>query len=171
MGLEGASLASFSLRDIEDNSVRMKLRRSVAVHWPGGIVFKFGGHKFARSLGRMAAADPRLCVAFQFVQGNANTLAMSLPDTLISTYKRGKRNRFRCGESRIPSGAVFGGCDLLPILLIRGLYPMLHELVAGLWMLALRQTLKLFGFNKASKSPLVGKPALPLAKHLSSLIL
>ena len=47
--LQGARLAVVAFGHIEDDGVRMKLRRNIAVDGPGGVVLKLGGDKLAPS--------------------------------------------------------------------------------------------------------------------------
>jgi hypothetical protein len=62
--LQGASLSICPLGQVEDNCVRVKLGRDVAVNWAGGIVLKLGGDKLTCGLGRMIAADAGLRIVF-----------------------------------------------------------------------------------------------------------
>jgi hypothetical protein len=72
----------------------MKLWRDIAFDRAGRIVFELGGDKLAGGFGRMVAADPCLCVAFELVEGNSDALAMRFADTFIATDQRGERNGF-----------------------------------------------------------------------------
>ena len=101
--LDGARLAVVALGDIENDRVRMQLWRDIPIDRAGRIVLKLGGDKFTRGLGRMIAADAGLRIVFELVQRNADALSMRFSDAFIAADKRGKRDRFGCGECRIPA--------------------------------------------------------------------
>src|SRR5271166_222975 len=142
----------------------MKLWRDIAIHRAGRIVLKLGGDRFAGGLGRMIAADAGLRVAFELVEGNANALAMRFTDALIAADQRGERDRFGCGKSGIPSGAMLHRRDGLAVgVLIFIRRSLLHKLLAGLRMLALAEFRKVFGGDRPGEAELRGQSALPLA--------
>ena len=82
-------MAIVALRDIENDRVSMQLWRDIAIDRTGCIVLKFGGDKFACSIGRMIAADASLRVEFELVEGNADALSVGFADTLIAADKGG----------------------------------------------------------------------------------
>ena len=84
----------------------MKLRRSIAIDGPGGIVLEGGGDEFSRRLRGMDIADPRLRVPLKFLKRCANAFAMRLPHPVIAAHKRGERYRLRRGKRGVPPGAM-----------------------------------------------------------------
>jgi hypothetical protein len=88
--LQGASLSVASLGNIEDNRVRMELRRDITAHGSGRIVLEFGGNEHACRLRWMTAADAGLGVTLNLVEGNADALPVRFAYTLIATHKRGQ---------------------------------------------------------------------------------
>ena len=81
----------------------MKLRRSIAIDGPRGVVLESGGDEFPRRLRGVDIADPRLRVSLKFPKRHADTIPMGFPHTIIAAHKRGKRYRLRRGKRRIPS--------------------------------------------------------------------
>src|SRR3974390_2439185 len=110
----------------------------------------------------MVPADAGLCVAFELVKGNADTLPMRFADALVATDKSGERDRFRSGKGGIPSGPVLHRFDglALGILIFIG-RSLAHQLFARLWMLALAEIRKVFGRDHPGKSERTGEPPLP----------
>jgi len=124
----------------------VQLWRDIAIDRAGRIVLKLSGNKLCRRLGRVIAADPGLCVTFELVEGNADALPMRLADTLIAADKRGERDRFGCGECRIPPCSVLHRLDCLAVgILIFIGRSLSYKLFAGLWMLALAEFCEVFG--------------------------
>ena len=93
--LERPRRAIGALGDIEDDGVGMKLRRGITIHRTGGVVLELGGHELLCSFGRMIAADPRLRVPLQFIQGSRDCGAMRFPNTFIAANQRRQRYGFR----------------------------------------------------------------------------
>src|SRR5665213_1508565 len=118
--LERACLAVLAFGDIEDDGMGVKLRRSITVHRTGGVMFEGGRDELAGRLRCVDVADTRLRVTLQFSKSDADTLTVRFPDTVIASYKGGKRNGLRCGECGIPSRAVFRAGDLLAVLVFVG---------------------------------------------------
>ena len=88
----------------------------------------------------MDVADARLRVTLQFSKSNADTFTVRLPDTVIASYKGGKRNGLWCGECGIPSRAVLHAGDFLAVLVfVSARWLMLDELQAAFRMLAFSQ--------------------------------
>src|SRR5450631_1822414 len=77
--LKRTRLAILPLGNVEDNGMRVQLRRSIAVHWPRGVMLEGRRDEFAGCLRRMHIADARLCIVLKFLEGYTNTLAMSFP--------------------------------------------------------------------------------------------
>lgn len=82
-GLKGARVALLGLRDVEDDDVRVELRRGVAVHGSGAVMFEPGRDPLTGRLGGMIGADAGLDVALELVQGDCDTLLVRLADALI----------------------------------------------------------------------------------------
>src|SRR5271166_5068872 len=145
----------------------MKLRGSVAIDGPCGIVLEDGGDKFPGRLRRMDIADPRLRVSLKFPKRHADTFSMRLPRPIIAAYKRGERYRLRRGKCRVPSGSVLHTRDFFAELAFVGFGRLMtHELRLSLRVLAFAQPRKMFGADCAVQAPLLGEPALPLAVAL-----
>src|SRR3989442_15772357 len=66
--LQRADLCLDRVRQIEDNDVRMQLRRSVSVDWPRAVVLELGSNPHPGRLSRTIAAETRLDVALQLVE-------------------------------------------------------------------------------------------------------
>src|SRR5580658_5055777 len=88
--LQGARLSVVPFGHIEDDSMRMKLRCSIAVYGTSGVMLEGSGNELARCLRRMDVPDPRLCIPLQFMQCHANTFAVLLAHAIISTHKSRK---------------------------------------------------------------------------------
>ena len=164
MWLNGARLAAIALGHIEDDGMGMKLWRDIAVYRAGRIVLKLGCDKFARGLGRMIAADAGLRVAFELVERHADALTMRFADALVAANERGKRDGFRRGKGRIPSGAMLhrrNGLAVGVLIFIRRSLP--HKLLAGLRMLTLAEFREVLGRDRPGKTELRGQSALPFA--------
>ena len=103
--LDGARLAVVALGDVENDRVCVQLWRDIAIDGAGGIVLKLGGDKFARSLGRMIAADAGLRVVFELVEGNADALPVRLwyllSDVERTAFGEGTASEARSEESRV----------------------------------------------------------------------
>src|SRR5208282_2147469 len=144
-----------------------KLRRSIAIDGPRGIVLKGGGDEFPRRLRGVDIADPRLRVSFKFPKRHADTMPVRLPHPLIAAHKRGKRYRLRRGKRRIPSRPMLHTRDLFAKLTFVGFGRLMtHELRFGLRMLAFAQPRKMYGTDRAVQAPLLGELALPFAVAL-----
>ena len=103
----------------------MKLRRSIAIDRPRGVVLESRGDEFAGRLRGMDIADPRLRVSLKFLQRRAYTLPMGLPHPIIAAHKRGNRYRLRRRERGVPPGAVLDAGDL------SAKFAYLHEIMGG----------------------------------------
>src|SRR5260370_25787701 len=90
----------------------MKLRRSIAIDGPRGIVLESGGDKFPGRLRLMDIADPRLRISFKLLKCRAYTLTMGFSHPIIAAHKRRKRYRLRRRECGFPPGAMLGACHL-----------------------------------------------------------
>src|SRR5277367_2157922 len=165
--LQCPGLAILTLCHVEDHSVRMKLRSSITINRTGRIVLKGGSDEFSGRLRCMNIADACLRVAFEFSQRRVNTFTMRFAYTLITTHKRGERNRLRRGECRIPSGAMLRAGDLLAIFIFVGSCRLMLDKLCGIVrMLSLTQSCKVLISYCASKTPLVCELSLPLAMVL-----
>jgi hypothetical protein len=118
--------------DIEDDSVRVKLRSGVAIDGPGCVVLEFRDDKLAGGLCGMIATDPRLRVPFQLAKSGRDRRAMSFADPAVAANKSRQGYGLWRTEGRIPSGAMLGGfyCLSIRVLVLEGL-PMLDKLFAG----------------------------------------
>jgi hypothetical protein len=113
MWLQGSRLAVVALCHIENDGMGMQLRGGVPIDRPGCVVLEGCGCKFACRFRRVNIADASLRVLFQFSKRNTHTLAMCFPHAVITTHKRGNRNRLRRRKGRIPSSAMLHAGDLL----------------------------------------------------------
>src|SRR5208283_2171974 len=78
--------------------------------------------------------------------------------------KRGERDRFGRGKSRIPAGAVLHRLDGLAVgILIFIRRSLAHKLLSGLWMLALAEFRKVIGRDRPGEAELPGQSPLPFA--------
>ena len=128
----------------------MKLRRSIAIDGPRGIVLEGGGDEFSGCLRGMYIADPRLRVPLKFQKRHADTFPMGLSHPFIAAHKCGKRYRLRRRECGVPSGAVLGAGHLFAEFSFvgsRNLMP--DKLLFCVWMLAFAQPRKMFGADRA----------------------
>ena len=91
--------------DIEDDSVRVKLRSGVAIDGPGCVVLEFCDDELAGGFGGPVAAEPRLRVPLKLTESSSDRHAVCLADPAVAANKGGQRNRLRCAEGRIPSPA------------------------------------------------------------------
>ncbi len=105
--LQRARLPILPFGHIEDHSVSVKLRCSIAVYGTRGVMFEGSGDELTGGLRRMDVTNASLCVPFQLLQCHANTLAMRFAHAIIATHKGRKRNRLGCGERRIPPRSMF----------------------------------------------------------------
>ena len=155
-----------TLGDIEDDGVRVKLRRSVAIDGPRCVVLEFCDDELPGGLGRPIATEPRLRVPLQLAESGLDRHAVSLADPAITANKSGQRNRLRCAEGRIPSGTMLDGfyCLSIRVLVLEGL-PMLDKLLAGLRMFTFREPVEFIGAYGSSEAVFLGELALPLALH------
>src|SRR5271169_1960020 len=136
------------LRHVEEYGMGMKLRRSIAIDGPRGVLLESGGDEFAGRLRGMDIADPRLRVSFKFMKRCAYTLPMGFPHSLIAAHESGKRYRLRRREGGVPPGAMLGAGHLsakFAFIGSRNLMP--HELLFGVRVLAFTQSRKVFGTN------------------------
>ncbi len=147
--------------------MRVKLRRGVAVHRTAAVVLELGGGPFAGGLRRSVAADPRLRVFLDLIDGDTYALAVRLPHSLVTAHQRGKRDTLRRAERRIPSGPVLHRLHRLAgIVRILARLLVSDELLAGLGMLPLCEMRKLLGAHFSREAPFLGELALPLAPDL-----
>jgi hypothetical protein len=113
MWLQSSRLPVVALCHIEDNGMSVQLWRSIPIDGPGCVVLESCGCEFACSFRQVNITDASLCVLFQFSKRNTHTLAMCFLHAVITTHKRGNRNRLRRGKGCIPSGAMLNAGDLL----------------------------------------------------------
>ena len=90
--LKRARLAVLTLGHVEDDCVRVKLRRGIAINWAGSIVLEGRGNELAGRLRRMDVADAGLGVPLQFSESYANTFAVRITDAVIASHKGGERD-------------------------------------------------------------------------------
>src|SRR6266705_2340532 len=118
----------------------------------------------------MIPADAGLSVVFQLVEGNADAFPVRFADALIAANKRGERDGFRRGKGGIPPGPVLHRLDALAfciLILVRRSLP--HQLLSGLWMLALAEFREVLGRDDSGKAELPGHTALPFARDHAAL--
>ena len=152
-----------ALGHVEDHGMSMKLRSSIAIDGPRGVVLESGGDEFSGRLRGMDIADPRLRVSLKLLKCRAYTLPMGFPHPIIAAHESGKRYRLRRRECGVPPGAMLGAGDLsakFAFIGSRNLMP--DELLFGVRMLAFTQSCKVFGTNATLQPPLLGESALPL---------
>jgi len=87
MRLDGAGFAIRPLCDIEDDGVRVKLRRNVTIDGASRVVFELCGDKLASGLRQMVAADARLRIAFERIERGGDRLAVRLAHAKVSANK------------------------------------------------------------------------------------
>ena len=147
----------------------MELRRRVAVHRPGAVVFKQGRYRIAGRFRPAIATEPRLRVRLQLAKCNAHALAVSLTDTLIAANERGERHALGRGKRRVPAGAVLHrrhGVTAGVLRLASRL--MADQLLAGDRMLALGKPFELVFTHVAGEPPPLGELAMPdAANHIA----
>src|SRR5579862_5027805 len=90
--LDGPRLAVVALGNVENDCVCVELWRDISIDGAGCIVLKLSGYKPARGLRRMIPAYAGLCVAFEFVKGNDDTLPVGFANTLIAAHKCRERD-------------------------------------------------------------------------------
>jgi hypothetical protein len=87
--LKRARLAVLTFGHVEDDCVRVKLGRCIAINWAGSIVLEGRGNEPPGRLRRMDIADAGLCIPLQFSECDANTFAVRITDAIIATHKGG----------------------------------------------------------------------------------
>ena len=161
--LNGARGTVLALGHVEDDGVGVELRRGVAVHRPGGVMLELRRDELPGLLGGVVAADPRVSVLLQLFKCRRDGGSVSLFDPLVSSDQGGQGDRLRRGKGRIPPGPMLdrlgGGAVRVGVLLP---FPMLHHLLFGLRMHALRESGELQRSDLARESKGGGKLALPL---------
>jgi len=90
--LKRARLAVVTLGHVEDDCVRVKLGRCVAINWAGSVVLERCGNELAGRLRRMHVADAGLGIPLQFSESDANTFAVRIADPIIASHKGGERD-------------------------------------------------------------------------------
>src|SRR5581483_10721365 len=164
--LQRARLSVFSFRDVEEHHMRVELRRGVAVHGPRAVMLEPGCDPFAGCLWWMVPADPRLHVFFEFVQRNVHALTVRRAHVFISTNQSSETHALGRREGRIPAGAVFHRLYFLAALVhVLHRRAVLHQLLPGERMLAVRESRKVLLVHFAAQAPLVRKASVPLALH------
>src|SRR5271156_2818588 len=101
--LQRACLALFSLCQIEEDDVSVKLRGGITVYRPGAIVLEFCGDPISGCLRWETPSKPGLDISLHLVQRNFNTGSMGLLHAFIAAYKCRQRYAFRRGERGIPA--------------------------------------------------------------------
>jgi len=145
----------------------MKLRCSIAIDGPRGIVLESGGNEFPGRLWGMDIADPRLRVSLKFLERDANAFPVGFTHPVIAAHERSERHRLRRGKRGVPPGAMLGAGHLLAEFTFigsRNLMP--DKLLFGVRMLAFTQSCKVFRTNAPLQPPLLGESALPLTVTL-----
>src|ERR1039458_7536314 len=144
--------------------MRVQLRRRVAVHRTATVVLEPGRHPCARRLSRCIAADPRLRVFLHLIERYLHALLVRLFYPLVAAYQCFQRDRLRRAERRIPARPVLHRTHRVAAfvhILPRRLMP--DQLLARLWMLALREARELFLAHLSMKPATLPTPAPPPA--------
>ena len=169
--LDSACLSVLSFSEIKKYNMGMKLGRRVAVHGARAVVLELGANPFAGCLGGVVPAHAGLDKPLHLVQGNAHTLAVSLPHPLVTAHKRRERDALRRAKGSVPAGAVLHRLHRVAVfvLVLEGL-PVSDELLAGLRVLAVGKAVELFLADFAFQAPLLCEPPVPLTAHLALLV-
>jgi hypothetical protein len=149
----------------------VELRRGVPVHRASGVMLEFRGYEFARLLGGVVAAEPRMCVSLQLVQCGSDGGTMRISHPLIAAHEGRQRNRFGCGKSSIPTGPMFNRLGSGPIrvrVLLRE--AMFDHLFLSLRMHSFGETVELQRRYVAAESKGGGQLALPLPFYRVALL-
>src|ERR1035438_6209456 len=143
--LKRPRLAVLTFGQIENDSMRMKLRCGIPVHWTGSVMLEGGGNELGCRLRRVDIADARLRIPLQLFKRDAHTFAVCHTHTLIAAHQSGEGDGFRRGECCIPPGAMFDAGDFLAILVVVGLCRLVpDELRAAFRMLSFAQSSEFF---------------------------
>ena len=143
--LQCPRLALLTFGQIENDSMRMKLRCGIPIHRTSSVMLEGGGNELGCRLRRVDIADTRLRVPLQLVKRHAHTFAVCHTHTFIAADKRGERNRFRRGECRVPPGAMFDASNFLTVLVVIRLCRLVpDELRAAFRMLSFAQPHEFF---------------------------
>jgi hypothetical protein len=81
-----ANIAVFSLGDIEDDHMGVKLRRGISIHGTATVMLKLRGDPSASCFWRMVSANARLDVSFQLVKRHVNRFSVCHADALVSAH-------------------------------------------------------------------------------------
>ena len=101
----------------------------------------------------MIAADAGLRAVFERIEGNADALPVRFSDTLIGANKRGERDRSGRGTGRIPSGSMLHHLEVIAGSILMFIPRSLsHNLLAGLWMLAMAEFREVLGRDRPGKA-------------------
>src|SRR5271157_2157729 len=84
MRLQCAGIAVFSLGDIEDDHMGVKLGRGISIHGTATVMLKFRSDPFASCFGLMVPANACLNVSLQLVKRHADRLAVCHAHAFIS---------------------------------------------------------------------------------------
>src|ERR1035441_4181933 len=91
--LQCASRAVWPLCHIEDHRMGMKLRSGIPIDRASGVMLELRGNEFARRLGGIVAADPRLRIPLQLRESDGHCLPVSRTNAVIASDKCGQGNR------------------------------------------------------------------------------
>src|SRR5580700_3335629 len=164
--LQRACFALFSLCQIEEDDVRVKLRGGITVYRSGAIVLEFCGDPVARCLRSKIPSQSCLNILLQFVQRDFNTGSMGLLYAFIAAYKCRQRYAFRCGERGIPACAVLHRLDCIAVLVhIFSRRLIANQLLAGNRLMAITEPPKLFLLYSTTQSPFLGQLPVPPAAY------
>src|SRR6185312_5437347 len=97
--LQRPHLAIVALSHIEDDDMRVELRRGVAVYGPRRVMLELSCCKLASCLGGIISADAGLRVPLPLLQCPIHGLAMRFTHAAIATDKGGQRDGLRRGKS------------------------------------------------------------------------
>src|SRR4029077_66700 len=148
----------------------VQLRRGVAVDRSRTVMLERRRGPAPGRDRRMIATDARLNVAFEFPEGDGDTLAVCLADAVVAADQGRQGHALRRGERRVPAGAVRHRLDGLAATvggLVRGL--MLDERRVGDRVPPIGEALEVALVHRAFEAPLARELALPLAANLIAL--
>jgi hypothetical protein len=94
--LKRPHLSILPLGHVEDDDVRVELRRGIAVHRASRVMLKLCGDKLPRLLGGAIPADTGLRVPLQLIQRDLHGLTVRLSHPVIAADKRRQRDGFWC---------------------------------------------------------------------------
>ena len=165
--LERPGLTRVPFRDVEDDDVRVELRRGVPVHRARAVMLEGRRHPAAGRLGGLVAADARLHIPLTFFERGGDAGAVGLAHPVVAADECREGHALRRGERRIPRRAMRGGRDRLAVLVrVWTADLVLHDGGPGERVLAIGETLEVSLLDRTHEPPLGRQPPVPLAADL-----